>query len=38
MAEERVRQGWGMLGDGLGGCESGSTTELADWCYGRNIT
>ena len=29
-AEERERQGWEMLGDGLGGCKSGSTTELAD--------
>ena len=37
-AEEGLRQGWEMLGDGLGGYGRGSITELADWCDGRNIT
>ena len=37
-AAEGLRQSWKTLGDGLGGCESGSKTELADWCNGRNIS
>ena len=38
-AEERERQSWEILGDGLGGYESGSsTTEIADWCNSRNIS
>ena len=37
-AAEGLRQSWKTLGDGLGGCESGSKTELADWRNGRNIS
>ena len=33
-----MRQSWKTLGDGLGGCESGSKIELADCCNGRNIS
>jgi len=38
MAEERERKGWGMLGDGLGGYESGSKTENADLSHSRTTS
>ena len=37
-AEEGLRQSREILGDGSGGYGSGSKTELADWCNGRNIS
>ena len=37
-AAEGLRQSWKTLGDGLGGCESGGTKELADKSYSRNTS
>ena len=36
-AEEGLRQSREILGNGSAGYGSGSTSEFADWCYGRDI-